>query len=158
MQCLPLCAPVPPAVGCRGTADLGQVQITGQFETRPLTVYGSPLQVYYPVYASFTGLWVKLLPAVKRAIAATDSPSSASVYLTGHSLGAASACLAALVLQEQGYKIGGVWAFDPFKAGTTCSPNEECWVSVYDRHLADVTYAWWNNQDPVSNSAAAAVA
>jgi thioesterase domain-containing protein len=112
------------------------------------------MDIYYAPYASFViGLWPKLLPAVKRAIAATDSPSSANIYLTGHSLGGASAYMAALSIKEAGFKVAGVYAFDPYQIGHTCEEGQQCWVSLYEKHLGDVTYSWWNNQDPVSEDA-----
>ncbi|KAF6266250.1 hypothetical protein COO60DRAFT_1697308 [Scenedesmus sp. NREL 46B-D3] len=120
-------------VAIRGTADAGQARITGKFQTEKWTVFGTPLDIYYAPYASFVvGLWPKLLPAVRRAVAATDSPSTANTYVTGHSLGGASAYMAALSLKEAGFTVSGVYAFDP-----------------YAQHLGDVTYAWWNNQDPI---------
>lgn len=135
----------------RGTADAGQARITGKFQTEKWTVFSTPLDIYYAPYASFVvGLWPKLLPAVRRAVAATDSPSTANTYVTGHSLGGASAYMAALSLKEAGLTVSGVYAFDPYAVGTTCDPGQACWVSLYEQHLGDVTYAWWNNQDPVS--------
>eukprot|EP00882_Tetradesmus_deserticola_P000879 GHRQ01000953.1.p1 GENE.GHRQ01000953.1~~GHRQ01000953.1.p1 ORF type:complete len:422 (+),score=139.23 GHRQ01000953.1:406-1671(+) len=134
----------------RGTADAGQAIITGQFRTEKWTVFGTPLDIYYAPYASFVvGLWPKLLLAVKRAVAATDSPSTASVYITGHSLGAASAYMAGLGLKEAGFGVAGVYAFDPYAVGHACDPGQQCWVSLYEQHLRDVTYSWWNNQDPI---------
>lgn len=135
---------------CRGTADAGQVRITGHYYTEKWTIYNTTLDVYYAPYASFVGgLWPQLLPAVKRATAATDSPSTANIYITGHSLGAASAYMAGLSLKEAGFRVSGVYAFDPYHVGYSCEAGQACWVSLYEQHLGDVTYSWWNNQDPV---------
>jgi pimeloyl-ACP methyl ester carboxylesterase len=129
------------------------VRITGHFHTEKWTVFNTPMDIYYAPYASFViGLWPKLLPAVKRAVAATDSPSTANIYVTGHSLGGASAYMAGLALKEAGLRVSGVYAFDPYAVGHTCEPGEACWVSLYEKHLGGVTYSWWNNQDPVSRT------
>ncbi|WIA15694.1 hypothetical protein OEZ85_002319 [Tetradesmus obliquus] len=137
-------------VAIRGTADAGQVRITGHYYTEKWTIYNTTLDVYYAPYASFVGgLWPQLLPAVKRATAATDSPSTANIYITGHSLGAASAYMAGLSLKEAGFKVSGVYAFDPYHVGYSCEAGQACWVSLYEQHLGDVTYSWWNNQDPI---------
>ena len=60
--------------------------------------------------------------------------------------GGASSGLAALLLKEQGYNVGAVYAFSPYKMGTTCKTDEMCWSTVYKRHLGNVTWTFWNNQ------------
>lgn len=86
---------------------------------------------------------------VHAALVLTCCSDLAACSNAGHSLGGASSFLGALLLAEQGYTIGGVWGFEPYKVGTTCAPSEDCWVSVYDRLLGDVSYMIWNNQDPI---------
>lgn len=137
------------AINTRGTSDFGQGLITGKFETRPWVIFSKTLDIYYPVHQSMHGLYPKVLEAVKKAVAATNVPSKAKVYLTGHSLGAASACLGGLLLLDQGFTIGGVWSFDPYMAGTKCDSGGDCWVALYDRYLGDRTWMIWNNQDPI---------
>ncbi len=53
------------------------------------------------------------------------------------------------MLKERGYQIGGVWAFDPYKIGKNCDRGQHCWVSLYEKHLSNVTWLIWNNQDPI---------
>lgn len=134
---------------CRGTIDLGQLLSSMNTSVVITEIYSKTLQIYQAPYHSVMGAWPDVLTAVQTAVAATENPSAAQVFLTGHSLGGASASLAALLLDERGYKIGGVYSFGPYKAGTTCSPADDCWVTVYDRHLGGVTQFWWNNQDPI---------
>lgn len=139
----------PCAAVCRGTSDLGQGLITGQFRTKPIVVFNKSLDMYFPVQQSMEGLYPKVLKAVKAAVLATDSASKARIYVTGHSLGGASACLGGLMLLDQGFNVGGVWSFSPFMAGTNCASSEDCWVTVYNRYLGDKTWMIWNNQDPI---------
>jgi pimeloyl-ACP methyl ester carboxylesterase len=133
----------------RGTADLGQGWSTAKISAVPRVVFNETLQLYQAPYHSVMGLWPSVAVAVDTALAATANPAAARVWVTGHSLGGASACLAALLLAERGTRIGGVYAFGPYKVGNSCGADTACWASVYDRVLADVTWAWWNNQDPV---------
>lgn len=132
-----------------GTADLGQGLSTAAIRAVPHVVFNSTVQLYHAPYYSVRGLWPNVVTAVDAALAATANSATARVWLMGHSLGGASACLAALLLADRGTRIGGVYAFGPYKAGNSCGPDADCWASVYDRVLADVTWAWWNNQDPV---------
>ncbi|KAF8059399.1 hypothetical protein HT031_005204 [Scenedesmus sp. PABB004] len=136
----------------RGTADLGQGWTSADIRPVSHSVLGATVQLYQAPYRSTMGVWPEVSRLVAAAAAAaTGAPGGAPprVYLTGHSLGGASACLTGLLLKEAGYAIGGVFAFGPYKLGTSCGAGEECWVSVYDRHLGPVTWAWWNNQDPI---------
>lgn len=134
---------------CRGTADIGQTWSSADITPVPLTVFNKTLQIYKAPYKSFMLSWPWALSAVRKAVAATANPAAAKVYVTGHSLGAASAYLGGLLLREAGFYIGGVYAFAPYKTGTTCTSDQDCWVTVYDRYLAQVTSFWWNNQDPI---------
>ncbi|WIA15902.1 hypothetical protein OEZ85_012651 [Tetradesmus obliquus] len=133
----------------RGTADIGQGWTSADISAVPHTAFNKTLQLYKAPYKSTMLAWQWALAEVRKAVAATDRPHSAKVYTTGHSLGGASAYISALLLREQGLNIGGVYAFGPYKTGTTCTPDQECWVTVYDHYLADVTSFWWNNQDPI---------
>ncbi|KAF6252010.1 hypothetical protein COO60DRAFT_1644434 [Scenedesmus sp. NREL 46B-D3] len=133
----------------RGTADIGQGWTTADIAAVPHTVFNKTLQIYQAPYKSTMLGWPWALAAVRKAMAATERPRAAKVYVTGHSLGGASAYIAGLLLKEQGFNVGGVYAFGPYKTGTTCRPGQDCWVTVYDRYLADVTSSWWNNQDPI---------
>jgi len=48
--------------------------------------------------------------------------------------------LISLILCAAVYNFGG------YKMGTTCSPKQQCWVTLYDKHLGDVTWFWWHQQ------------
>jgi Lipase (class 3) len=127
------------------------MRITGKLHSAPWVqpVFNTTLQLLYPAQQSMAGLWPLLDAAITRAIDATANPAAARIFLTGHSLGGASACIAALLLASEGRRVSGVWAFDPYKTGTRCAAGQNCWVSLYDRHLGNVTVAVWNNQDPI---------
>lgn len=131
----------------RGTADIGQFFSSGNFNKMPWRIFGTDMQLYYAGQTSVRGLWPGLQKAVRAAVAQTRNPASTKLYIGGHSLGGASSGLAALLLKEQGYNIGAVYAFSPYKMGTTCKAEESCWSTVYERHLGAITYTFWNNQD-----------
>eukprot|EP00775_Hariotina_reticulata_P009548 gene9548-9712_t len=133
----------------RGTVDLGQVMTTANMGIATTTVFGVRLQLYQAPFRSVQGVFQQILKAVRAAVAATDNPAAAKLFLAGHSLGGASASFAALLLKEQGLKIGAVYNFGGYKMGTTCLPQQQCWVNLYDKHLGDVTWFWWHQQDPI---------
>jgi len=92
----------------RGTVDLGQVITTANMGIATTSVFGVRLKLYQAPFRSVKGVYQQVLKAVRAALAATDNPAAAKIFLAGHSLGGASACFAALLMKEQGLNIGGL--------------------------------------------------
>lgn len=82
--------------------------------------------------------------AVAKALEQTvDTPSTAKVYIAGHSLGGAHAMLTALALSDNGARIGGVWTFAAPKVG------KQDFVDVYMLRFGAITFRWINGLDLV---------
>lgn len=82
----------------RGTSDLSQVFATGRYDKQAWTIMNTTMYMYYAPWASMQGLWPKLLPVVRAAVAATDDPAAAKLYTTGGCRERAGACMCVCVL------------------------------------------------------------
>jgi pimeloyl-ACP methyl ester carboxylesterase len=99
---------------------------------------GSAGRVHRGFLGAFSSVWNKVLAAVDEL--GPDRP----IFVTGHSLGAALAQLAALSLAAKGKRVAGVYLYGSPRAG------DEDFVQAYNQLLESRTYLHINNTDIVT--------
>jgi len=88
-------------------------------------------------YRSFSTIWPRVSTAMAKAIQQTRDPSTAKIFLTGHSMGGAHALMAAMRLVDMQKNVGGLYMFGAPKVG------QQPFVDVYKASgLMNKTVHW----------------
>lgn len=119
-------------VAFRGTESLRDWITDAEFSKQDL---GDGAEVHYGFYHA----WLSIRQRVIESLPKDKSP----VWFTGHSLGGALACLAAIAAVSEGVNVAGVYTFGQPRVGNGV------WRDAYNQALGQKTYRLVNREDPV---------
>jgi pimeloyl-ACP methyl ester carboxylesterase len=124
----------------RGLA--GAAAALGTMKTTPgnITLLGQTVAVHGGFLDSWRLVASDARSAVQSHLALTSSPSTARVFLAGHSMGGVHALLSAMQLLEARVPLGGVYLYGLPK------PGRQNFVNLFSSRpdLSSITYVWWN--------------
>lgn len=118
-------------VAFRGTDGPLDVLFDLSFDQKHDDTFGVEGKVHEGFLAAINSGWPELRAEI---MARTAANQGKPVYVTGHSLGAAMASLAAIRLKLDGFNISGVYL------NSTPRTGDATFAKFYDAHLRDVTY------------------
>ncbi len=121
----------------RGTSTLRNFKTDAQFRKVPAGWAAG--EVHRGFSAALDSVWPQITAQL-----GPPGQADQQLWLTGHSLGAALAQLAALRLEKDGYAVAAVYTYGTPRIG------DGDFVADYDSELGDLTYAHINNTDIVT--------
>jgi triacylglycerol lipase len=121
----------------RGTSSLRNFKTDAQF--RKVETVWADGTVHRGFAMALDSVWPRIAAQL-----GSPGEANAQLWLTGHSLGAALAQLAALRLEKNGYPVAAVYTYGTPRIGN------EAFVADYDRHIGERTFAHINNDDIVA--------
>ncbi len=121
----------------RGTSSLRNFKTDAQF--RKVEPGWADGKVHRGFAAALDSVWPRITGQL-----GTPGEANEQLWLTGHSLGAALAQLAALRLEKAGYAVAAVYTYGTPRIG------DEAFVADFDRQVGERTFAHINNSDIVT--------